>query len=78
MYEVKQRLQEYTNELFDDNRQPFELDLTNGGVPIQRSGIEAAVKQMKKEKVIGEEGWLWRWWKCWRSGALMLWCNWEI
>ena len=31
--EVKERWQEYTQELFDDNRLPFEMDVTDGVVP---------------------------------------------
>ena len=54
--EVKQRWQEYTEELFDDNRLPFELDVTDGGIPIRKYEVEAAVKQMKKGKAIGEDG----------------------
>ena len=32
------------------------MDVTDGGVPFQRSEVEAAVKQMKKGKAIGEDG----------------------
>ena len=42
--------------MFDNNRQPSEMDVTGGGVPIQMSELEAVVKQMKKEKAIGDDG----------------------
>ena len=54
--EVKQRWQEYTEELFYDDRQPFDLEVTDEGLPIQRSEVERAVKQMKNGKAIGEDG----------------------
>ena len=54
--EVKKRWQEYTEELFNDDRQPFDLEVTEEGIPIQRSEVEAAMKQMKKGKAIGEDG----------------------
>ena len=53
--EVKQRWRECTEELFDDDRQPFELEVIDEGIPIQRSEVEAAMKQMKKGKAIGED-----------------------
>ena len=54
--EVKQRWHEYTSELFDDDREPFELEVTEDGLPIQRGEVEAAMKQMKRGKAIGEDG----------------------
>ena len=54
--EVKQRWHEYTSELFDDDRVPFELEVTEEGLPIQRSEVEAAIRQMKRGKAIGEDG----------------------
>ena len=54
--EVKERWHEYISELFDDNREPFEVEVMDDGLPIQRNEVEAAVKQMKREKAIGEDG----------------------
>ena len=54
--EVKQRWQEYTEELFDDERLPFELEVSDECIPIQRSEIEGAIKQMRDGKAIGEDG----------------------
>ena len=54
--EVKMRWKEYTEELFDDDRQPFEVEVTDQLIPIQRSEVEAAIKQMKDGKAIGEDG----------------------
>ena len=54
--EVKQRWKEYTEELFDDDRQPYEVEVTEEGIPIQRCEVEAAIKHMKKGKAIGEDG----------------------
>ena len=54
--EVKQRWQEYTEELFDDDREPFELEVTGDGLTIQKSEVEAAIKQMKQGKAMGEDG----------------------
>ena len=76
--EVKKRWQEYTEELFDDNRLPFELDVSDWGVPIRRYEMEAAVKQMKKGKAIGEDGVAVEMVEALGSEALMWWCNWQI
>ena len=49
--------EEYTKELFDDdNRQPFQLEVIDDGIPIQKCEVEAAIKQMKHGKAIGEDG----------------------
>ena len=42
--------------MLDDNKQLFEINVTDGGVPIQRSEVEAAVKPMKKGQAIGMIG----------------------
>ena len=54
--EVKKRWHEYISELFDDAREPFEVEVMDDGLPIQRSEVEAAVKQMKRGKAVGEDG----------------------
>ena len=54
--EVKKRWQEYTEELYNDTRHPFDVEVTSVGLPIQRCEVEAAMKQMKKGKAIGEDG----------------------
>ena len=54
--EVLKRWEEYTRELFDDNRQPFQLEVRGDGIPIQKCEVEAAIKQMKRGKAIGEDG----------------------
>ena len=38
--EVRQRWQDYTEEMFDGNRQPFEMDVADWGTPIQSSEVE--------------------------------------
>ena len=53
--EVKKRWQEYTEEPFNDKRQPFDLDVASEGIPIHRSEVAAAMKQMTKGKAIGED-----------------------
>ena len=54
--DVKQRWHEYTTELFDYAREPFEVEVMDDGLPIQRSEAEAAIKQMKRGIAIGEKG----------------------
>ena len=78
MDEMKKRWQEYTEELFNDNRQPFDLEVTDEGIPIQRSEVEAAVKQMKKGKGIGEDGVAVEMVEALGGGAVMWWWSWLI
>ena len=46
--EVKKRWQEYTEELLNDNRQHFDLEVPSEGISIQKSEGEAALKQIQK------------------------------
>ena len=48
--EVKKRWQEYTEDLFNNNRRPFDLEIPDEGIPIQRFEVQAAMKQMKRGK----------------------------
>lgn len=56
MEEVKQRWEENTYKLFNDDREPFEVADDVGGPQIRNSEVEAAINCMKNGKALGEVG----------------------
>ena len=54
--EVKERWREYTEELFNDERQPFEIEINEDCLSIEKYEVEMAIRQMKHGRAIGEDG----------------------